>query len=347
METKAIRLWEQDYPTSLSGGQWKDPLTVFDQFFSCYTVQEAQLWLSGALPLVFTHQIVLSPGQRYRYLCLVNRLEQLVDAAYVLTIYPDRAGDRNAPGDIRSFIGLNFLSFLSEQEALKPLRTMRIVFSIAGPKNWKPGLLHDLRCALFDPSFYMTGNSGELREFDDYLGLNKLLEAAFLLSHDHRLPEESSLHWSLQECQPSPLAWGTQFYAEAGIKQALESLAFINYYRRWCIDWHASAGLLFIQHYQTLHLLIYLAEWVSNISGIQQQEDHTLMQIRQALRKQFVRNPAGYYARFLHISLLNVVRDNLKAGATPSGNRKIKQIEIILHLSSDYFIQLRNRYHHE
>jgi len=346
METKAIRLWDQDYPASLSGEQWKDPLTVADHFFSSHKLQDVQLLLWQSLPLVFTHQHEQPPEQRYQCLRMLNQLEKLVDATYVLLNYPDRLADRNSHKAIRQSITLNALSFLSMDEARKPAHTIRQIFSTSGPDKWKPRLLRDLRQALFDPCFFISGNSGTLREFDDYLNLNKLLEATFLLSKDQQLTGKDSPHWSLQECLPDPLAWGTKFYTNGGIKNALKALAFIQHYRRWHTEWHAAAGLLLLEHYSLISRLIYLADWLTG-TPVSNKNDQTLTLLRQALVKQFERAPVGYHVRFLNRCLLNASGSYFKSGTISSEERKFSLLAKILHLSANYFIHLCNAPHHE
>lgn len=278
---------------------------------------------------------------------MMNDLERLVDATWVLVHYSDSIPEYRPGEHLKDWLESDNLPFLSSQEALKPLSTIRALLRHSTRNNWKPSLLKAIREALFNPLFCMTGNSNSLSEFADYVKLNKLLEATFLLVRSRELDQYPALHGRLQLYQPEAFLWGSQFYAEQGIKDALQSLAFISYYRRWHVEWHAAAGFLLLQRYEKIYGLLHLAHCLAFGSLRHHDDQHYIDSIRHALLGKFKAAPLGKLCRFLTSCLLDAASFNSHLQNHTAANRQIRQIEEILHLSANYFSYLKPTNEHE
>lgn len=297
--------------------------------------------------MVFTDQVALTAAERYELLILVNDLERLVDASWVLVHHSDSVPEYRPGKHLKDWLESDNLSFVSYQEALKPLSTLRAHFRHSTRKSWKPALLKAIRAALFNPLFSMTGNSNSLTEFADYVKLNKLLEATFLLVRSHEFDQPPSLYGRLEMHLPEPFIWGGLFYAEQGIKDALESLAFVGYYRRWHVEWHAAAGFLLFQRYEKIYNLLHLAHGLAFGTLVLQDDKQHLASIRNALLGRFKATPLGKLCRFLTSCLLDAASFNSHLHNHAAANRKVRIVEEIIHLSANYFIHLKPTNDHE
>jgi|GEM_PF-4963371 len=336
METNSIISCAEDFPTSLSAEEWTNPLLVLDQFFHQYTLDRAQLLLAQGLPLTFTDETGLSPDQRYEILHMLHHLEKLVNASWVLVHHYETVLEYTPKTHLKDWIKSNTISFLSLTECLKPVATIRTLFDTSPHNNWKPSLLKDIQEAMFNPLFHILENSECLREFTEYVKLNKILEATFLLVRNEEPSMIPSLNWRLQMCQTDPLNWGTYFYTEAGIEDALESFAFITDSGGMHRKWNATAGCYLIQCYEKIYKLLHLAHWLACQAHEQKHNGH-LTSIQNSLSKKFNRTPVWELSRFLTSSVMNAGRHTSPTFRHPDINTQIRSLNEIMHLSADYF----------
>jgi hypothetical protein len=267
---------------------------------------------------------------------MLNHLEKLVDASWVLVHHYETILEYTPKTHLKDWIKSNTISFLSLTECLKPVATIRTLFDTSPHNNWKPSLLKDIQEAMFNPLFHILENSECLREFTEYVKLNKILEATFLLVRNKEPSMIPSLNWRLQMCQPDPLNWGRYYYAEAGIEDALDSFAFITDSGGMQRKWTATAGCYLIQCYERINKLLNLAHRLAYQTNDREQNGR-LTPIRNALLEKFKRTPVWELSRFLTSSMLDAGDHTCPTFRHPDINTQIVSLNEIMHLGADYF----------
>lgn len=339
MESNAISLWQEDYPSSLHPDEFTNPLGIIKQFFDQYTLREVQIALWSWLPFQVTDEIKLTADQRYYLFRLGNQLDRFVDAAWILVNQHPEITYEVDP-KLRECIESDRLSFLSFGEAKAPVKVIRKLFRNYELHRWKRCTIYDRQQALLDPLFWMSCNSHFLREFAEYVDLNILVESAYLYiggigDLNHKMADD--YHWSLQTTEKSdPLQWGIDYFKTNDAKDVLNSLAFLYHFKRCRQEWHPSAAYRLFQHYGDLYKLVHLAHYLTIHIDV-----HTLdkgsVRIIEALKIKFRKISIGRTSRFITdwIMLSPMFRNLSKR--MKSDERRLKHVEDILHLTLNYF----------
>lgn len=339
METRSVFLLGEDYPTLLSSQQWQNPALVFADFFQIYTLPQAQAQLWQLLMLSIGQPALLSQQERLTLFRFSVHLERFVEATWLLNnqaeaFFPNRTA---TSFDLDAL--LPRFSFLSLSDIRNPLTAFRKLFHPTAPDPlWKPELFKQIREGLFDPYDFLLACSGTLREFSEFLQINKALELGFLQTcHGDQL---SGSHWSFVSLVQSPFDFGTQFYSSDGLISALEALAFVIHFSRCYMEWHpAAAGILF-SNYLLLTRLLVLANLESESITTQASE---IDRFRLTLAKKFRRQSLTSLTALLTRCLLSAASNGRAAWPSKKGMRIISEI---LHLSQSYFSHLNNNADH-
>lgn len=340
METRSVFLLGEDYLTLLSSQQWQNPALVLTDFFRIYLLPQAQAQLWQLLMLSVGQPALLSQQERLTLFRFVNHLERLVEATWLLNNQAEAFLPNLTAATFDQDALLPRFSFLSAVDIRNPLASFRKLFRLSNPDPlWKPALLKQNRENLFDPYHFLLACSGTLREYSEFVQMNRALELSFLLTcHGHQL---SGSHWSFVSLPVSPLDFGAQFYHSQGLIRALKALTFVIHFSRWHMEWHpAAAGILF-SNYLLLTRLLVLAHFTSESTPAHDSDE--IVMLRLALAKQFRQQSLTSLTRLLTRCLLSAASSGRAAWPSKKGTRIISEI---LHLSQAYFYHLNNNADH-
>lgn len=340
METRSVFLLSEDYPTLLSSQQWQNSALVFADFFHIYPLHQAQAQLWQLLMLSVGQPALLSQQERLTLFRFVNHLERLVEASWLFNNQAEPFLPNLTATTFDQGSSLPRFSFLSLSDLRNPLAAFRKLFRLSdNDPQWKPELLKQNRENLFDPYHFLLASSGTLREFSEFVQMNRALELGFLLTcHGDQL---SGSHWSFVSLSQSPLDFGTQFYCSQGLIHALKALAFVIHFSRWHMEWHpAAAGMLF-SYYLLLTRLLVLAHLESESTTAH--DSNEIVKLRLALAKKFRQQSLTSLTRLLTRCLLSAASNGRATWPSKKGTRIISEI---LHLSQAYFYHLNNNADH-
>ncbi len=340
METRSVFLLSEDYPTLLSSLQWQNPALVFADFFRIYPLPQAQAQLWQLLMLSIGQPALLSQQEHLTLFRFVNHLERLVEATWLFNKQADAFFPNGTVATFDQDALFPRFSFISLSDIRNPLAAFRKLFRLSDTDPlWKPELLKQNRENLFDPYHFLLASSGTLREYSEFVQMNRALELSFLLScHGHQL---SGSHWSFVSLPQSPLDFGAQFYLSQGLIRALKALAFVINFSRWHMEWHpAAAGMLF-SYYLLLTRLLVLAHFTSESTSSHASDEIT--RLRLALAKKFRQQSLTSLTRLLTRCLLSAASSGRATWPSKKGTRIISEI---LHLSQAYFTRLNNNTDH-
>lgn len=198
LEQKNVWIYEEDYPSMLSGIEMSNPLDIIYKFYKTYSLPQAKLYLWENVKHNLTDLSPHSKELRPKYHRFLIEIERLVDAAWIVYMTHSRkkpiGANRFSKDYLISIQNNDFISFLRTSELSNPNAAIRDFFEYDSLCSWKKCFIEKIRKAIVDPSYDLFFSCNTLTEFVRFSKLSKLLEGLFLLLDQYGFHLDHSEH---------------------------------------------------------------------------------------------------------------------------------------------------------
>lgn len=197
LEQKNVWIYEEDYPSTLSGIEMSNPLDIIYMFYRTWSLPQAKLYLWQAVKYNLTDISTPSKELRPKYHRFLIEIERLVDAAWIVYMTHSKKAigtNRFSKDYLKSIQNDDFISFLSTTELSNPNAAIRDFFEFDSLCDWKKCFLEKIRKAIVNPSYDLFFSCNTLTEFVRFSKLSKLLEGLFLLLDQYGYHLDHSEH---------------------------------------------------------------------------------------------------------------------------------------------------------
>lgn len=305
-DASKMNVWitKQDYPSTLTEAEILDPFSVIHSFFNHYNLPEAKKYLWIVTKRTASNEPSASADFRFILYRFVSKLENLIDAAWVLRmdskLWVKVQGERKSEPCLQELIDLGVISFLTQPELKNQKLVLYRFFNTYALSRWKGHCISHLKQVILDPQYYQVYPSLTLTSFQWFSSIAALLEVLFLIKK-----ENESRYEEVQDPQvdksaridEDPVVWLKTYIAHNGHYAIPQSLAFIVHINRYRHEWDSVSKAKLYSAYECLLKLSHAA--------VQLLQDKQETSTAQSTKNEIKLWPIGKYTRFFSDLILN------------------------------------------